>query len=155
MKTCFNILLSVLLFLFTSGTISPQQNSFLQKNSLKNSVKSQRVILQNIFGEIESGINTGNVSSISGFFSPQTYFSLSNGTSGYYSSNQAYYVLQDFFKIYQVTSCRLQNIQADETNPYATGIYSYDFKGKREKAQVYISLKKSGGSWKIAQITIN
>jgi hypothetical protein len=111
--------------------------------------------VQNIFSEIESGVNSRNVSSISGFLSPQTYLSLSNGNSGYYSSNQAYYVLEDFFKIYQVISCRLKHVQLDETNPYATGIYTYDLKGKREKAQVYISLKKSAGTWKISQITIN
>ncbi|HVO73338.1 MAG TPA: DUF4783 domain-containing protein [Ignavibacteriaceae bacterium] len=129
----------------------PQEYKLLPKNSLT----EQKTLVQSIFSEIESGVNGGNVSSISGFFSPQTYFSLSNGTSGYYSSNQAYYVLEDFFKVYQVISCRLKNIQADETNPYATGIYTYDFKGKREKAQVYISLKKSAGTWKISQITIN
>jgi hypothetical protein len=130
---------------------------FSQENNLipKNSFNTQKNVVQNIFGEIETGVNSGSVSSISGFFSPQTYFSLSNGTSGYYSSNQAYYVLEDFFKVYQVISCRLRNIQPDETNPYATGIYTYDFKGKREKAQVYISLKKSAGTWKISQITIN
>jgi len=151
MKSCFYILSFIFLFSSMDSEIFSQENRLVPKNS----VNSQRNLLQNIFVEIESGINSGNVSSISGFFSPHTYFSLSNGTSGYYSSNQAYYVLEDFFKIYQVISCRLQNIQPDETNPYATGIYHYDFKGKREKAQVYISLKKSAGTWKISQITIN
>lgn len=151
MKSCFYILPFFFLFSTLNSVLFSQENRFFPKNS----VNSQKVLLQNIFGEIESGINSGNVSSISGFLSQHTYFSLSNGTSGYYSSNQAYYVLEDFFKIYQVISCRLQNIQPDDTNPYATGIYNYDFKGKREKAQVYISLKKSSGTWKISQITIN
>jgi hypothetical protein len=151
MKSCLYILPFVFLFTFVNTELFSQENRLVPKNS----VTSQRNIVQNIFGEIESGVNSGNVSSISGFLSPQTYFSLSNGTSGYYSSNQAYYVLEDFFKIYQVISCRLKNVQPDETNPYATGVYTYDFKGKREKAQVYISLKKSAGTWKISQITIN
>jgi hypothetical protein len=151
MKSCLHILFFSLLLASVKTELYPQEYKLLPKNSLT----EQKTLVQSIFSEIESGVNGGNVSSISGFFSPQTYFSLSNGTSGYYSSNQAYYVLEDFFKVYQVISCRLKNIQADETNPYATGIYTYDFKGKREKAQVYISLKKSAGTWKISQITIN
>ncbi len=151
MKSCIHILFFISLFVLVNTRLFSQENRLIPKNSFS----SQKNIVQNIFGEIESGVSSGNVSSISGFLSPQTYLSLSNGTSGYYSSNQAYYVLEDFFKIYQVISCRLKNVQLDETNPYATGIYTYDFKGKREKAQVYISLKKSAGTWKISQITIN
>ena len=83
------------------------------------------------------------------------YLSLSNGISGYYSSNQAYYVLQDFFKIYHVTDFRFNNIKDDEDNVYATGLYNFIFKEKRESAQVYVSIKLTGKEWKITQLTIN
>ncbi len=116
---------------------------------------SQRTPSQNVFAQIEEAISKGDVRSLSGFLGAQTYFSLSSGKSGYFSTNQAFYVLQDFFKIYNVTSFRLTNIHSDESNPYATGIYSYEYKGKRNNAQVYISLKYAGRSWQISQITIN
>ena len=64
------------------------------------------------FEKIEGSISAGNVEGLSGYFSSQMYLSLSNGISGYYSSNQAYYVLQDFFKIYHVTDFRFNNINA-------------------------------------------
>jgi hypothetical protein len=108
-----------------------------------------------ILNEIENNIAKGNVAALSKNLSPLTYFSLSNGIRGYYSSNQAYYILEDYFKIYQVVSFRFHSLQAEDGNPYATGIYYYQYKGKRETAQVYISLKNTGKSWKIIQITFN
>ena len=107
------------------------------------------------FEKIEGSISAGNVEGLSGYFSSQMYLSLSNGISGYYSSNQAYYVLQDFFKIYHVTDFRFNNIKDDEDNVYATGLYNFIFKEKRESAQVYVSIKLTGKEWKISQLTIN
>ncbi|MFO7447482.1 MAG: DUF4783 domain-containing protein [Ignavibacteriaceae bacterium] len=135
-------------------------NSYTQDkrffNKLDSSQKAERTnSAQMIFNDIEAGIAGGDVTRLSRFLGSQTYFSLSNGVSGYYSANQAYYVLEDFFKIYQVVSFRLNNVKAEGDNPYATGEYYYDLKGKRDTAQVYISLKFTGNNWKITQITIN
>jgi hypothetical protein len=127
------------------------QNNYL--NKIDNSRQKNPAEL--VLTEIEKGIAKGNVPAIFSHLSPQTYFSLTNGIRGYYSSNQAYYILEDFFKVYHVISFRFHSIQSEEGNPYATGIYSYEFKGKRESAQVYISLKNTGKSWKIIQITFN
>ena len=108
-----------------------------------------------IFKEIESGIKDANVEKISKYFGQQTYFSFSNGINGYYSSNQAFYVVEDFFKLYRVTSFKLDHIKSDNNHSYATGKYNYDNKGQRSTAQVYISLKKIGANWIITQFTIN
>ncbi len=152
MKLNFLQILIVVVFLsFFSGINFAQQNRLHSK--LKNKDQKQSVYV--VFNQIENAILGNDVSVVANLLSPQTYFSLSNGISGYYSSNQAYYVLEDFFKIYRVTSFKLNNIQPDENNPYATGVYGYEFRGKRDAAQVYISLKNMGGSWKITQITIN
>ncbi len=134
-----------------SSLLTAQEEAFLQEKDGRNSES----VIHSIFNEIESGISSGDVSSISRFFSGQIYLNLSNGTTGYYSSNQAYYVLEDFFKNYQETAFSFDNVQLDEANPYGTGGYQYIFKGKHETAQVYISLKHVGKNWKITQITIN
>ncbi|MDR3609876.1 MAG: DUF4783 domain-containing protein [Ignavibacteriaceae bacterium] len=105
--------------------------------------------------DIENSIAKGNINALFKNLSPLTYFSLTNGIRGYYSSNQAYYILEDFFKIYQVISFRFHSLQSEDGNPYATGIYFYQYKGKRESSQVYVSLKNTGKSWKITQITFN
>jgi len=125
-------------------------------NKLDSSKLAERsAIVQNIFSSIEAGINSGSVSHFSKYLDSQTYFSLSNGISGYYSANQAYYVLEDFFKLYHVISFRLKNTKNTSENPYATGEYYYELKGKKDTAQVYISLKFTGNTCKITQITIN
>jgi len=146
----FYLICFVLIFCQSVCIIQAQDNK-LSKSDNKGQKNSAEVVLT----DIENGIAKGNVSAIFSHLNPQTYFSLSNGIRGYYSSNQAYYILEDFFKIYHVISFRFHSIQAEEGTPYATGIYFYEFKGKREAAQVYISLKNTGKSWKIIQITFN
>ncbi len=110
---------------------------------------------QAAFDKIESSIAAGSVERLSDYFSSQMYLSLTNGISGYYSSNQAYYVLEDFFKIYRVVDFKFNSIKNGEDNVFATGLYNFIFNEKRESAQVYVSIKRAGKKWKITQLTIN
>lgn len=151
MLTGLNKILFIIIFSFLTRSVSGQEAKFF--NKLDSSQRQS--ITKNVFDEIESGISAGEASSISRFLSGQTFLSFSNGVNGYYSSNQAYYVLEDFFKIYKVISFKLQSIKTEENVPYATGIYYFDHRGKRGAARVYISLNKSGNNWKISQLTIN
>mgnify|MGYP003948146193 FL=1 len=131
--------------------------SFSQTSNLTRKTETKKESQQDdlIFREIETGIKDANVEKISKYFGPQTYFSFSNGINGYYSNNQAFYVLEDFFKLYKVTSFNFDYIKTDKNHPHATGKYNYDNKGQRSTAQVYISLKKIGNNWIITQFTIN
>ena len=108
-----------------------------------------------IFQEIENGIVESDVSKIARYFSEKPYLSFSNGVTGYYSSNQAYYVLEDFFNIYKVISFKFDYKKNDDPDSYATGIYYYESNGKRDSAKVYITLSKIGDNWFITQISIN
>lgn len=141
----------ILLFLL-SFTVSFSQNSNLTKKSETNKTISQD---ESIFKDIESGIKEADVKTISKYFGQQTYFSFSSGINGYYSNNQAFYVLEDFFKLYKVISFKFDYIKTDKNNGHATGNYNYDNRGQRSTAQVYISLKKIGSNWIITQFTIN
>jgi hypothetical protein len=146
------IILIFALNIFLGGSVSAQERNFLNKfDTSKHAVTATQIT----FNRIESAISQGDVNLLSSYLGSQTYLSLSNGIRGYYSSNQTYYVLEDFFRIYNVTSFHFDNLNLDENVPYATGIYNYEFKGKRNTAQVYVSLKKTGNSLKITQITIN
>ena len=147
MKKYFYIIILLLSF---SVTFS-QTSNLTRKTDTKNNTQQDELI----FKEIESGINEGNMERISKYFGQQTYLSFSNGINGYYSSNQAFYVVEDFFKLYRVTSFKLDNIKNNSNHSYATGKYNYDNKGQRSTAQVYISLKKIGNNWIITQFTIN
>lgn len=148
-------LILTLIIIFSTVSFS-QVNKFNTNSNSNITVQpKQNHAAMSLFHEIESGISKGNVQSISRYLSTQTYFSFFTGINGYYSTNQAFYVLEDFFKINQVISFRFQNIQTDDNSCYATGVYIFENKGKRNRTQVYISLMKIGNNWKINQITIN
>lgn len=143
----------IIITLLPLSFLFSQTSNLTQKSETKTNTNTHQEEL--IFREIESGVKEGNVERISKYFGQQTYFSFSNGTNGYYSSNQAFYVLEDFFKLYRVTSFKLDHIKSDNNHSYATGKYNYDNKGQRSSAKVYISIKKIGTNWIITQFTIN
>lgn len=146
-----NLIKIIPLLFFLNSILFAQQDGLIQKFDTN---KTHQVEIE-LFPNLESAIREGDINAISTYLGSQTYFSLSNGVNGYYSNNQAYYILEDFFKIYKVTSFRFTQVNKDKNSPYATGIYNYDNKGKRNSAQVYIALKKVGTNWKITQFTIN
>ena len=131
--------------------IFPQHNN-LQKNlTSSEKIKIQSVILN----EIEEGIIDNDVKAFSRYFSSQPYISLLNGVNGYYSSNQAYYILEEFFNSFKVISFRFEDKKTDGSVAYGKGEYYFEKKGKREMANLYITLNKTGSRWFITQISIN
>ena len=141
----------IIIILLPLSVLFSQTSNLTRKTDAKITTQQEELI----FKEIESGIKEAKVKNISKYFGSQTYFSFSNGINGYYSTNQAYYVLEDFFNLYKVTSFKFDHIKTDKNISYATGKYNYDNKGKRSSAQVYISIKKIGTGWQITQFTIN
>lgn len=151
MKTLRNILIIALLITFPNLFLT---DAVLTK-CYAHAAQVKKTPSKSVFKEIEEGISEGDVDKFSSYLSAQTYLSLSNGASGYYSSNQAFYVLQDYFKINKVSSFRFVSMYEEGDNPYATGTYSHEFRGRRNSAQVFVSLKFQSNGWKITQITFN
>jgi hypothetical protein len=131
--------------------INAQENYFLQKNLTNKNNVAENFIIK----EIERGIAESNVDAISKYFSLQPYLSFSSGVNGYYSSSQAFYLLEEFFKSFRVVSFKFEHSKVEKTISYATGSYLYDKKGKRDIAKVYVILNKFGNNWFITQISIN
>ncbi|MCK9426923.1 MAG: DUF4783 domain-containing protein [Ignavibacteriaceae bacterium] len=115
-------------------------------------IRNQKKELQ-IFSDIEKTFSSGNISLISGYFPSQIYLSLSSGINGFYSSNQAFYILQDFFQFYQPIAFKFTQ-RSESENGFATGTFSFEYKNKKGTAQVFISVEYSGAKWKISLITI-
>ena len=145
------LILSIGFGLGLQHSASGQENNFIQKYNNQPNFKVENSIIL----EIEIGLATGDVSKISRYFGEKPYLSFSSGISGYYSANQAYYVLEDFFKMYKVISFKFENKKIEESLSYATGIYYYERKGKRDSSLVYVTLNKIGKNWFITQISIN
>jgi hypothetical protein len=133
------------------------QQIFAQKYPIKSDLKSnsQNTMAYETLEEIEMGISKTNLSAISPYLSSHIYLSFLNGVSGYYSANQAYYVLENFFKEYKVTSFKFDSFNFNTITPFAKGTYNYEHKGNRSESKVYITMKLTGKSWKITQISIN
>jgi len=150
MKTFF--LFAVISF-FVSGSsyLFAQHNNLQQNLNNGNKVKIQTVI----FNDIESGIISNNVKKFSQYFSSQPYISLVNGVNGYYSSNQAYYIIEDFFNSFKIVSFKMEETKTEGSVSYGKGNYYYEKKGRRQLAHLYITLSKSGNKWCITQISIN
>ncbi len=111
--------------------------------------------INRIFANIEEGLPTGSIDRFSNYFADKTFISLFNGKSGYFSANQAYYVLKDFFGIYRPISFKIDNLVIDTINPFSSGTLRMSYRGIRKSAMVFISLQKYGDQWRISQITIN
>jgi hypothetical protein len=136
-----NILLPIILMILVSARMFGQE----QKN--RDAIK--------IFYRIEEGISGRAVDKFSNYFSNKNFLSLSSGNSGYYSSNQSFYVIKDYLSIYQPLTFKLDNIVTDSSTPFASGILKYSSKGIRGTATVFISLQFEENQWRISQITIN
>jgi hypothetical protein len=150
MKTLF--LTVVIGFLVLgSSSLFPQHNNLQQNLSTDSKLKVQSIV----FNDIEKGIVSTDVKKFSQYFSPQPYISLVNGVNGYYSSNQAYYIMEDFFNSFKIVSFEMAETKTEGTVSYGKGDYYYEKKGRREVAHLYISLSKSGNKWYITQISIN
>lgn len=116
--------------------------------------KPAREDYRSVFDRVQQGMKTGNVGTFSQHFGSQVLFNLRGGESGYYSSNQAYYLLENYLKSRKPVYFDFSTIGESETNPYATGSAGFNVKGSREVAQIYVSLSWVGERWVISQINI-
>ena len=143
-------LLSLIIILLSTQVLIAQNNE-LKQNLNSNSLSSSAY---GLLDDIEKGISETETSEISTYLASQVYLSFVNGISGYYSSNQAYYVIEEFLKEYKVISFRFNKFKLNTTAPYAIGTYYYEHKGNRSEAKVYVTLKFTSKSWQITQISI-
>jgi len=149
--TYFLILITATLFSYgelVGQNVSPRYQKIIPD-------KSQQPNPAPVFENIISGIEAGSVSTIANYFGKQIYISLNSGERGYYSSNQAYYVLQNYFSIYRPIDFRVSTRLTNSLTPYCAGKLIYSFKGVKETVQVYIGLSWTNDNWEINQITIN
>ena len=163
LKEILPLVFSLFLYVSAFSQNKPREYKILQDSNhksldlkLQNSkdfTRHEQVV--NVVKKIQGAIVDKDINTIVGHLSSQTYFNLPNGISGYYSSNQAYFVLEDFLKTYRATSFNFDEINSKNNAPFATGTYEYDFKGNRNSARIYLQLRNTGKNWIITQITIN
>lgn len=107
-----------------------------------------------VFDHVRDGLASGNYAMFAPHMASQVMMNLRGGESGTYSANQAYYVLENYFRARRILHLEFTTVGESETNPYATGSAGVNIKGSRELVQVYVSLSRTGDRWVITQINI-
>lgn len=107
-----------------------------------------------IITEAELGIQRSEVDRIVSGFSRQVYIDVPGREGGYYSSNQARFVLLEYFRQCRVSQFKFGTIAVSEGQPFATGGGSVVTKGVRASFQVYLGLIRTGDRWVISQFSI-
>lgn len=108
-----------------------------------------------IFARFESGIKNANVEEFFADLDSEIYLSIRKGVSGYFSSNQSYYLINDYLREYNPISFNIYRKENSGDFPFGYGSFFYKRKGVRGNSKVFISLRKSESGWKISQITFD
>lgn len=132
----------------------PQTHRTTPKSRPKRNAKEDSLKASHVFSLVQKGIQNEDVEVFSGCYASQVNVSLRELESGYYSANQAQYVLKNFFGARRVVTFKLSTVVVDEVSPYATGAGSFVYQGKREVLQVYVGLTRAGHQWMISQFNV-
>ncbi len=107
-----------------------------------------------LFGIIEHGIVSSSFAPVSAHFAPQVFVNMSGGESGYFSANQTVSILQRYFSSRTSLSFEFSRLSDTGSTPYATGRVTFNSRGRRESAQIYVSLRYQDSRWVINQFNI-
>ena len=142
------ILIALILMLAHPGYAPAQE---LGRSTLEVRVEGNAA---GIFRDIQEGIRKGDLNAYSRHFARQVYLNLPGRDGGYFSENQASYILKDYFRQQRPLGFKFSTMSEEETTPFATGGGTFFHRGNAEIFQVYVALKKSDDRWLIAQFSV-
>lgn len=156
-----NTLFNVMLLLFLAGGTSAESNdSGVLQSEFPNIVDPDQLleVLSTekpsvIISQVESGILSGNIQSFSKYLAKQVFVNLRGNESGYFSSNQALYLLRSFFETRRVLRFKFTTIDESQ-EPFATGGGIFVLKGTKESVQIYVGLSKLDNRWVVTQFNV-
>ncbi|MFC2083858.1 DUF4783 domain-containing protein [Bacteroidota bacterium] len=123
---------------------------------LRSQIKPQKNNLLELVENFESGMRTGDIDEFAKYLNSELYLSLSNSIeSGYYSANQSYYLIQNYFNISSPMDFNVDRINTKSKSPYLIGEMNYYNEGIKKKSTVYVSFFEDRSGWKISQISID
>ncbi len=111
--------------------------------------------ISNIFHKIERSINNSSANGISDYFYDRVFISLPNNKSNYFSSNQLFYLLKDYFSTHNIMYFAFDKVSISGTNPFGYGSATYEHLGIRKNSTIYVSLSKFGHNWRITKFVVN
>ena len=109
---------------------------------------------KSVFASVEKGLVSGTPELFDQHFDKRVFMNLPGERSGYYSADQAYYLLDEFLRARSLEGFRFTTIDVSESTPYATGGTLLSVEGREGRAQVYVSLSYTADRWVISKINI-
>jgi hypothetical protein len=103
----------------------------------------------------KEALSSGNVAYLRNHLAGRVYLNLLNGTTGYYSKEQAFIILSSFFDSWRPISFSFSSRNFSIANPYGFGPLNFERRGRRGMAELFLSLTRAGDHWHISQITVS
>ncbi|MBL0173804.1 MAG: DUF4783 domain-containing protein [Ignavibacteria bacterium] len=103
---------------------------------------------------IEGALASGDSRSLLPFLNAKMFLTLFTGESGYYSAEQAAFILRNFFHTHSSIGCSFHNTNVGDDSAFGVGTLTFVKRGQRGSAQVFVSLAAGKGGWRITQITV-
>jgi len=105
-------------------------------------------------GAIDAALSTGEARAMLRFFHTKVFLTLLSGENGYYSAEQSYFILRNFFAAHNSTGFSWTGANLSERSAWGVGTLRYLKPGQRGNAQVFVSLTRGDQGWRINQLTI-
>lgn len=152
------VLIALVAALQYSAAQSPSQRRLPRREPVPGREIQDRIPNQadarKLFGIIEQSILSSSLTSASSHFAQQVFVNMSGGESGYFSANQTVSILHRYFSSRSSLAFEFSRFSDTGTTPYATGRLTFTARGRRESAQVYVSLRFQDTRWVISQFNI-
>jgi hypothetical protein len=102
----------------------------------------------------KDALSSNNIRYLKTRLGQKVYLNLFSGINGYYSSEQAYLILESFFSTNTPISFSYSSRNFSIRNPYGFGPFTYERRGRRGLAEMFVSLALVHKRWVINQITV-
>jgi hypothetical protein len=158
MRSSALVLIALVAILQFSAAQSPGQRRLPRREPVPGRETQYRIPNQadarKLFGIIERSILSASLTSASSHFAQQVFVNMSGGESGYFSANQTVSILQRYFSSRSSLAFEFSRFSETGSTPYATGRLMFTARGRRESAQIYVSLRFQDSRWVISQFNI-
>ncbi len=110
---------------------------------------------EKVFHAFRDAFNFSNPSLLGSYLADETYLSIKNSYSDYYSKSQVFYILKNFINTYKPIKVKINHSKLNSDTPFAEGVLLFSVRGRQKSAKVFLSLESKKGKFVIAQITID
>lgn len=152
LRIVITIFLLLVFFVIDSLTMISHDTLLAAGAFQEDSIRSTRS--DSMYQEIEKALQSGSEDALTKHFASKVYLNLRGGNYGYFSANQAHYIMKEFFIKHKFFNVRFSVPGADADELYITGIASLLARGKTEQVKVYIGFIREHNSYRISQLTI-